>query len=357
MTPHDEVRLLLSILRRRFDAAAELTRGRSVNPERFVELCVRADVPAWVLHLLETDDAEHVVAGAVLERLRPVRARMRRDNLLLLARAEQALDLLSRAGVHPVALKGLDLLHRTYPAFDLRTLDDVDLLVRREELPVAVEALERGGFVLPPEPRRTHYVRSSHHLPLAAPGPIPVEFELHWNLAQETRYRIDAASLHARATPLSIGGRPALGLSAPDLVAHLLLHQLAHYFDRRLKWAVDLHLVSSAPGFDWMAVVARLAEWDARATGAAALTQLARLFPEWIPAEVRHRLPLAAWRRVALRPLRGDHPLDWLRGTRRRAVQLWIAAALLDRPLLLPRWVVWRAVRDRRQGANPLDRS
>jgi hypothetical protein len=355
MRENDHARLLLAILRERWDEAEALTRRGPVSAETFVELCSRCDVPTWVHARLADEDRTDLVGAEAMERLGRIRAGVRRDNLLLIARAEQALGALLDAGVAPVALKGLDLLYRGYDGFDERKLDDVDLLVRRDQLRVSVAALEAQGWETYPEPKRTHFIRSSHHLPMQSPGPVSVDFEVHWNLAQEMRYRIDVAALHERAVPLVIGGRQALRLDDHDAMAHLLLHHFTHYFDRRLKWAIDLDILGRAPGFDWAVVVERVRAWGATAVTGASLLHLHKLFPERIPAEALAGLPVAAWRRALLWPLRSPHPLDLVRGARRRWVQLYVAAVLLEKPLMLPRWLAHRATRDRREGDHPLD--
>jgi hypothetical protein len=85
------------------------------------------------------------------------------------------------------------------------------------------------------------------------------------------------------------------------------------------------------------------------------LLHLDRTLPDMIPGEILAALPVAAWRRLFVAPLRSNHPLDLFRGTRRRAVQLYLAAVLLERPSLLPRWLIHRFLRERRAGDNPLD--
>lgn len=352
--PHD-ARLLVSIVQERWDEAERLVRQRAPDSASFVALCVHADVPSWVHDSLTRHGRAELVGSEVLEGLERIRRKVQRDNLLLIAQAERSLDLLLEAGVVPVALKGLDLLHRVYPQFDVRTIDDVDLLVREEQLRAAIAALERGGWRLPPEPRRTHYIRSSHHLPLRSPGEIGVDFELHWNLAQEMRFRVDGPGLFERAVPLDVAGRRILRLDDQDLVAHLLLHHLTHYFDRRLKWAVDLRMIAGAPGFRWETVGRRIRAWNAVAACGMALVHLRKMVPDWIPAEALAELPVAGWRRLVTWPLRSSHPLELFRQTRRRSVRLVLAAVLLDNPGLLPRWLMHRAVRDRRPGRHPLE--
>jgi hypothetical protein len=348
--------LLLAILQERWDEAEQLVRVAPVAPDSLIALCRQADISPWIHSRLQDTGRLDLVGPEAARRLTEIRTKVRHDNLLLIAQAERALDLLREAGVTPVLLKGLDLIHRVYRRFDERTLDDVDLLVARDQLRRALAALESGGWRVPPEPKRSHYIRSSHHLGLSSPGPVTVEFELHWNLAQELRFRVDVSGILERSKETEIGGRRVRRMDDHDLVAHLLLHHFTHYFDRRIKWAVDLRAIASQPGFSWDLVVERIRSWDAAVVSGFALLHLRKLVPDWIPEAVVAALPVSGWRRALTRPLESDHPLDLFQGTRNRRVQLYLAAVMLDRPSLLPRWLVHRMVRDRAQSENPLDR-
>jgi len=342
-----EARVLLKVLGEHWDAVTALQRKRPVDPATFVALCRMADVAPTVHALLEAAGRADLLSADVAERLAKARAKTRMDNLLLLARLEQALDLLLGAGIRPVALKGVDVLHRLYRSFDERSLDDVDLLVPRDQRELAIATLENAGYSGPVGAERTHWLRSSFELPLISPGPVGVAFEIHWSLGQAMRYRIDPTELFLRAVPLDIAGRSIRRLDEHDAVAHLLLHHVQHYFDRRLKWVIEVGLLARAPGFSWPRVADRLETWGGRAAAGLALAHVRKLFPELLPAEAYAALPVARWRLVATGPLRATHPLDFYRGTRRRTVQLAIAAAALERPWDLPGYVRHRAVRDR----------
>jgi putative nucleotidyltransferase-like protein len=348
-------RVLLAIVRERLDEARTLVRTNGLDDDRFVAVCRAADVHPWIHARLEAQDAAGIASPGVRAALRALRDRVRRDNLLLVARAEEALAVLARAGIRPVVLKGTDFLHRLYRAIDERTIDDVDLLVRPEDLESSLRALVAAGFALPDEARALHYVRTSHHVPLGAPGPIRVEFELHWNLAQTGRFRVDARELVERAEPITVGSHQALRLRDTDAVAHLVLHHFTHYFERRLKWIVDLGQLARAHAIDWGAVVVRLRSWGATQPAAAALVHMRRLAPAIVPQDVLRQLPLAPWRAALTRLLLSSHPLELWRGTRRRGVQLWLAAVLHERPAELPAWLLERRRREGRPSAHPLD--
>jgi len=350
-------RLLLAILRRQWIEADELLAEGPISADVFVDLCMQGDVPGRVHAELSRAGRLDLIGPAAAERLQATRKRARLDNLLLIGRAEQALGLLLQAGVVPIALKGLDLLHRVYASFDERSVVDVDLLIRPEQLRTAVGALEAAGWEAPPEPARSHYIRGSHHLPMRSPGPVAVEFEIHWNLAQDLRYSIDERELWRNAVPLEVGGHAVLRLHDHDFVAHLVLHHFTHYFNRQLKWAVDIHAVAGSENFDWDIVVQRIRSWGATAACGMALVHLRKMFPEWIPAGAIAGLRVAGWRRLLLRPLSSSHPLDLFRNTQRRWIQLYIAAVLLEQPTRIIHWLAHRALRDRRPGSNPLDRT
>ena len=355
MNDRHEARVLLSVLAERWGDAAALQAKTPVDPVAFLALCKTTDVAATVHAKLAKAGRSGFMGPVVADGLERSRAKIRVDNLLLIARLEQALDLLLAAGIRPVALKGVDVLHRLYGSFDERSLDDVDLLVRRDERDAAIAVLERAGFAGPPEPARTHWLRSSFELPLTSPGPVGVAFEMHWNVGQALRYRIDPAALIERAVPLDVSGRSILRLDEHDAVAHLLLHHVQHYFDRRLKWVLEIGMLAGSPAFSWPRVADRLRGWGGPAAAGLALAHVRELFPSMLPASAYDALPAAPWRVAVTWPLRASHPLDFYRGTRRRAVQLAIAAVALERPWDLPAYMRHRAVRDRDAGFDGRD--
>jgi hypothetical protein len=349
VTDRREANVMLAVLGSRWDEARRLAAAPTFDGTTFAALARASDVAPTIHAILERQGLLRLL-GPDAHEMDKARAKTRVDNLLLLARLEQALDLLLARGIRPIALKGVDVLHRFYASFDERSLDDVDLLVTPDQRDAAVEILEEAGWTGPKEPERTHWFRSSFELPMISPGPVGVGFEVHWNLGQAKRYRIVPADLFARALPLDVNGRWILRLDEHDAVAHLLLHHVQHYFDRRLKWVLELGMRAATPGFSWWTVADRLEAWGGLGAAGLALAHVRKLFPQLLPDEAYRRIPAAAWRLAATLPLRSTHPLDFFRGTRSRRVQLLLAAAALERPRDLPAYLRHRAVRDRLDG-------
>ena len=110
-----------------------------------------------------------------------------------------------------------------------------------------------------------------------------------------------------------------------------------------------------ASDLDWNRVARRMQEWNATGAAGVSLVHLKKLAPELIPETILHKLPFAWWRRAVTWPLRSSHPLELFRGRDRRSVQLYLAAAMIERPGNLPGWLLHRRTRNRKPGANPLD--
>ncbi|MDH3627664.1 MAG: nucleotidyltransferase family protein [Acidobacteriota bacterium] len=355
MSPDSSTELLLALARERPEAIDAILADSTPDSERFLSLCEQTDIEPWLDHQIRTAGLESRIDTRIMGHLAERRRKTRVDNALLVGVAEQVLKILTSAGVTVLGLKGIDLLHRHYERIDLRTVTDVDLLVPRDQLIIALRALGEHGFTVPDPAGATHYIRSSHHLPLLSPVPHQVDVEIHWNLVQDVRYDLDVDELFERAKPLTIGPYRILHLEDHDFVAHILLHHLSHYFNRQLKWLIDLRPIVRNPGFSWKIVAERLHRWGGSMAAAAAVRHLHQLDPQTVGPETIELFPLPAWRQWLTAPFRSRHPLDWIRRPDRRWLQLYLAAVYLERPSLLPRWLFLRMTRDRRESSNPLD--
>ena len=73
-----------------------------------------------------------------------------RHGLLCSATLLDVLDILHAAGVAALPLKGPVLAAALYPDSALRPFSDLDILVRRPQVPAALQALARNGYALDP---------------------------------------------------------------------------------------------------------------------------------------------------------------------------------------------------------------
>jgi hypothetical protein len=146
----------------------------------------------------------------------------------------------------------------------VRPLADLDLLVRRDDLPRAAEVLQGLGYASC-DPGSVESTRAACHcLHFARPGLLPVE--VHWTIVKPTlALRVDLDEIWARAGHATVGGTRVGVLSPEDLLLHLCLHACAHHLLHvPARCFLDVACVARcAQGIDWDAVVERAERWGA----------------------------------------------------------------------------------------------
>ena len=220
-------------------------------------------------------------------------------------------ELLSKAGVEVILLKGADIRHRLYEDPATRPMGDVDVLISPADLDKARTALEQQGYIVIPRDldlQPDFAARFSYVLGLKTPlGDAPL-VDVHWEIREVgTFYRLPYAPLRARAATREVQGRSALVL-APE---HLLLHLCLHSFDE-LEYA-GMHEDTARfriQGPVWL-ILRELERLSPGAVPESVLRQLAAHRPSWVEKIILRReaachvvasmaglwryLPLRAW--------------------------------------------------------------
>ena len=186
-------------------------------------------------------------------------------NMFMLHHAGIMLKGLRERGLDVIALKGLYLAEVVYPAIGLRTFDDLDLLLRRPDLPAALEVMRGLGYELsswydPADPNR-----DLKHLPPLMKDGAPI-VELHWIILEEEEpFTIDVDGLWARSQPAEIAGVSVCGLSVEDLLLHLSLHlTYQHHLAPGARNLYDIDAVIRRGGIDWRRLAITAREWGAQ---------------------------------------------------------------------------------------------
>lgn len=195
---------------------------------------------------------------------------------------------LDAAGIAWVALKGVALAWRDYPAPELRPMRDIDLLVARDDVLRAAEVLAAAGFVIPATDAAAdaaaleEALRLDKHLPPLEHAALGVTLELHHALSdppERRSYRspqLDPAAMLAGRGSAPIGGAAIPSPASEDLLAHLMVHALyGHRLDCGPLVLADIHFLLAARTIDWERFVAaaRAQGWERGAALLLALTE------------------------------------------------------------------------------------
>jgi hypothetical protein len=170
-----------------------------------------------------------------------------RDNakrvLLLTTELVMLTRLLDTSSVRAVALKGPVLAHACYDEPAHRTMSDLDLLVRRQDLSRATQILAHAGYIEDGD-QHLRACRKAFRRWYNAIGfqhPVSrVRVDLHWAFAPSGfPGRLDPDELIGRARQVLVDGHPVRSLSTEDNLFFLCAHGAKHEWSG-LNWVVDI---------------------------------------------------------------------------------------------------------------------
>ena len=160
-------------------------------------------------------------------------------NMYIYAELRNILGAFRKKGVEVILLKGAVLAKTIYGDIGLRPMSDVDLLVRKGDLPHAEKILSGLGYLFYGYNNTQEWIRENdYHIVYIHPSKnIPVE--IHWHITKDShpfRIRnIDTGIIETwweRAETAEISGNKVLMLCPEDLIFHLSHHFFKHRFVR-----------------------------------------------------------------------------------------------------------------------------
>lgn len=186
-------------------------------------------------------------------------------------------ELLATRGVGTRVLKGLAVAHLDYPDPALRCSADVDLLVRSEQLEMALEAMQAAGWTRDlPERRPGFDHRFGKEVTLYTER--GVEIDVHRTLALGPfGLTIELDDLWEEPTPYDVGGATLEALSPQGRFLHACYTTAIGDRVPRLVTMRDLAQLLLVTGVDWRAAVRMAAHWRGEAVVAAALDTCGRV--------------------------------------------------------------------------------
>ena len=210
-------------------------------------------------------------------------------NMVALHEAERLLSTLKEAGIAAAGLKGIYLLENVYGNIGARSMNDIDILVKKQDLAKSLQIMQTLGY------QHTgyfslldHNTDTKHVPPMQKAGGHLLE--VHWTLLEEYEpFTIDVEALWARMVPAKIAGVEALALGVEDLILHLCLHlTYQHFLTLGLRGLLDIGLVlhQFADEINWSRLVETARSWGAEKVTTLTLKLVESQLEVPIPAEV-----------------------------------------------------------------------
>ena len=222
--------------------------------------------------------ASDVVPPVVLSELRGRSQQGVMRSLQLSGELVDAVHAMTAFGADPMPFKGPTLAVLAYGSLSLRQYEDLDILVRKQEVERARKALLSLGYSpvnAYNESQRASIRMSGHHEQFVNPATRST-IELHWSLNNRSLSR-DSFEHHwwENRQSVSIGGVEMRTLGVEQMLLYLCMHGGKHSWGR-LSWLCDFQRALRAyPDAYWSRVWAL-----ARENGAARMVEIALLLVE-----------------------------------------------------------------------------
>jgi hypothetical protein len=240
----------------------------SVDWNQFVDRASEHDIGPLVYRVLQRCELRDDRALNDLARLKAQYCATAVRNVLIVGELESVLRALDARRKRVVVLKGAALAATVYGNLPVRPMQDVDLLIRKDDLPDIERLLESFGYTLNDSQRRVKSWYLAHHYHLTFHRRVSSGFtmhcEIHWDLERPGRpFAVDIDGVWARAHSATVAGVTARVLSPEDLLLHLCLHACKHRLIGGFRAFCDIAAVARHHSLhiDWEQIRLRALEW------------------------------------------------------------------------------------------------
>ncbi|MBT8341641.1 MAG: nucleotidyltransferase family protein [Desulfatitalea sp.] len=222
-----------------------------------------------LIHQVLGRQSSLAVPDRVMEQLNAAR----RDNVFrmmaLTAELGRIVDLLQKASIPVVALKGPVLSHLLYGDAALRPAKDLDLLIAPDDLEKANQVMLQTGYRLKKATNglsisqmKRYFFNTAHHLEYQATDKAVV-IELHWRFHEHCYFDYNGSPFdRPRCQATSIGSTSVCHPESVDNLLYLAFHGFVHGWFR-LRWLMDFALQLRSTRSDaWERIVINAKQGD-----------------------------------------------------------------------------------------------
>ena len=212
-------------------------------------------------------------------------------NIVLTDELCRLISVFSEAGIEAFPYKGPALAVFAYGNLALRRFVDLDVVVRKQDVPRARDLLFADGYALSKAltpAQQELLLRTQHNLQFTRDN-RRLLLELHWEVAPHLfASSVQEHELWQNLTSININNTELKTLAADDLLFSLCVHGSRHLWER-LGWICDLAELIARHNLNWSALLKRAAETDSERMFLLGLYLAHKLLGTSLPPEVQAR--------------------------------------------------------------------
>lgn len=268
----------------------ELISSSEVDWDYLFQLARRhAVVPLLYLQLARK--AADLIPASFLAQLKLQHQQNSARNTILTAELCRLIDLFNQHGIETIPYKGPALALFAYGDLALRRFVDLDVIVRKQDVPRARDLLLDDGYALTTPltaDQQDLLLRTQHNLQFARDN-RRVLLELHWEVAPHLfASSVQEHELWQNLTTMTLNGHEVKALRAEDLLFSLCVHGSRHLWER-LGWICDVAEMIARHDLNWNALQQRAAEADSERMFLLGVYLAQKLLQAKLPPEIEQR--------------------------------------------------------------------
>lgn len=144
---------------------------------------------------------------------------------------ESIIEYLHKSNINLIPLKGILLTHFIYQDLGRRSMSDIDLLVKKEDLEKCKAAFITLGWEIVPQIEMSKFISKIHNSqhPYIFKSPNHTVIEIHQHIHSGlTTYQVDINQLWDKSEKISFNRHQISTLNYTDFLLHLCLHLYKH---------------------------------------------------------------------------------------------------------------------------------
>jgi hypothetical protein len=235
--------------------------------------------------------ASELVPSTFLSKLKLQYQENSARNIILTEELSRLIKLFTGAGIETIPYKGPILALFAYDDLALRRFVDLDVIVRKSDVPRARDLLLAEGYALSKSltlAQQDLLLRTQHNLQFAR-DERRLLLELHWEVAPHLfASSVQENELWQHLETIEFRGTEMKTLSADDLLFSLCVHGSRHLWER-LGWICDIAELISRHEINWPALLQRAAAADSERMFLLGLHLAHKLLDAPLPPTIQQR--------------------------------------------------------------------
>ena len=217
-----------------------------------------------LLYLQLAREAPDLIPPSFLAKLKTQYRENYARNVILADELYRLIDVFKQAGIETIPYKGPALALFAYGDLGLRRFVDLDVIVKKSDVPCARDLLFEEGYALsqPLTPAQQDLLlRTQHNLQFERHN-RRILLELHWEVAPHLfASSVQENELWQNLTRIKLNDHEVNALTAEDLLFSLCVHGSRHLWER-LGWICDVAAIIARHELNWDALRQKAAAAD-----------------------------------------------------------------------------------------------